>query len=365
MRLKRSFFTAKKKLIGEINAVISYSDTQINAALNQLIEDKHEYIVDMYDRIGRLINIGDLYLFQPLEINDTGVSLYDRSVPIEYKRHSLIFETTAPDKAPGLINDKKVSTKGKVLLHNMRSKYIISMTPKPLDTKSGDWYIFCSAVIPFLQKDGWERQLINKLIVHHIIESLRFDDMLLLINYLENVDTYEDDEFILTIKQYIENIELKSKSLRSIHLQNTGERQLIVFDKKLKMWDIAKPEDYEDLRNELGAMINKIMPMSVKLSTHIGFMVNFKKDYMIFKIRNIGQKRNTGARCDQASKLNSIQLLNSLGEHQYTMDIDLSRPELCVIQELLLRKFDIENKDDKRWFLTPAEAVIINSKTAI
>lgn len=362
---KEQFFYNKDRLIGEINAVKSYPLIQINAALNQLIEDKHEYIVDMYDRIGRLINIGDLYLFQPLEINDKHISLYERSVPIEYKRQTLIFETKS--QTDKLINTPNLIT-GKSLLDDMYSKYTISMSPKPKpdpknpETKKDvDWYIFCSTVIPFLEDDGWERQMLNKLLIHHIIESLLFDDMLILINYLENVDKYEDDYFIITIKEYIKNIEMKSKSLRGINLQNIGERELIVFDKK---WDIAKPEDYEDLKDELGVMINKILPMSIKLSSNIGFMTNFKKDYMIFKIRNISQKRNTGARCDQSSKLNSIHFLNSLGEHQYTMDSKLSRPELCAIQEFLLRKFDIENKDGKRWFLTPSEAVIINSKIA-
>lgn len=360
---KENFFYSKERLISEINTVKSYPLIQINAALNQLVEDKHEYIVDMYDRIGRLINIGELYLFQPIEINDTNISLYDRSVPIEYKRHSLIFEPPLADKIikePVAIHDKKLQNKGKIIYDTILDNYTLASTPQEVDTKTGDWYIFCSLVIPFLEKDGWERSLLNKLLVHHIVESLQFDDMLLLINYVEHID--KDDEVIIIIKQYLKNIELRTKSLRAIHLQNTGDRQLVIFDNKTNMWDTAKPEDYEDLRQELGSMINKLMPMSVKLSSHVGFMVNFKKDYMIFKIRNISQKRNTGARCDQASKITSIQLLNSLGEDQYTMDIKISRPELCVIQEFLLRKFDIENKDGTRWFLTPSEAVIINSK---
>ena len=41
---------------------------QIDAALTQMVNDKNEYITDRYNRIGNLINIGDLYLFQPLEI---------------------------------------------------------------------------------------------------------------------------------------------------------------------------------------------------------------------------------------------------------------------------------------------------------
>ena len=82
---KESFYYEKLRLIAEINAVKNYPVLQINAALNQLTEDKNEFLVDMYGRMGRLINIGDLYLFQPLELNDNNISIYDRSVPVEYK----------------------------------------------------------------------------------------------------------------------------------------------------------------------------------------------------------------------------------------------------------------------------------------
>ena len=100
--------------------------------------------------------------------------------------------------------------------------------------------------------------------------------------------------------------------------------------------------------------------MAEKLAPHIGFMVNFKKDYMIFKIRDMSKPRNTGARCDQASKVKSVRFLNELGEDQYTSKTKMSRHELCIIQEFLLRKFNMERKDGKKWFLRPSEAIIVN-----
>ena len=45
----------------------------------------------MYNRIGKLINIGDLYLFQPIEINNEKISMFDRIVPIDYKNKNLSF----------------------------------------------------------------------------------------------------------------------------------------------------------------------------------------------------------------------------------------------------------------------------------
>lgn len=364
---KERFFYNKERLIREINSVKSYPLIQIDAALNQLIEDKSEFIVDIYDRSGRLINIGELYLFQPLEINDSNITLYERSIPIEYKHGSIMFESRIEEtktRQPRALSAsvKKQDTKGKQLLTDMIASYTIATTEQP-DTKTDDWFIFCSQVISHLELNGWERSLLNKLLIHHIIETLYFDDMLILINHVEFIP-YSDDEFISSIKQYLEKLEIKNKTnLRGIHLQKDGKGKLVVFDNDTNTWVIAQKEDSDDLVEKLRTSIHELMPMTDKLNTLIGYMSSFKKDYMIFKIRDISQKKHTGARCDQSRRTMSIKMLSNLGEI-YEDDTTMSRSELCIIQEFIMRKFDIESKNGKRWFLNPTEATIVNSKVA-
>ena len=77
--MKERFFYKKTELITEINAVREYPFIQIFEYPDRLIEDKSEYITDKYNRIGNLINIGDLYLFQPLEIKNKKISVFERS----------------------------------------------------------------------------------------------------------------------------------------------------------------------------------------------------------------------------------------------------------------------------------------------
>ena len=68
-----------------------YSLTQIFYALTQLIEDSNEIIIDKYGRNGKLINIGEYYLFQPIEITDKNISLYERMTPLPYKVDKIEF----------------------------------------------------------------------------------------------------------------------------------------------------------------------------------------------------------------------------------------------------------------------------------
>ena len=362
---KESFYYEKLRLIAEINAVKNYPVLQINAALNQLTEDKNEFLVDMYGRMGRLINIGDLYLFQPLELNDNNISIYDRSVPVEYKRNKLQFEVPGEiQEAVIKIKKKKVGKTAKVadadgkrIIDEIRDNYTTVHTPQDIASKSDNWYAFCSLVFPHLEGEGWDRSLLDKLLIHHIIESLRFPDKLELLNYLPRYDS--DDDMTRFIKEYFSENTMKAKGLSGIMLQNTGKPQLVV-SRDGNSFTLAQPEDIIDFSEKINEMKATFMPMADKLAPHIGFMVNFKKDYMVFKIRDMSKPRNTGARCDQASKVKSVRFLNELGEEQYTTKTKMSRQELCVIQEFVLRKFELERKDEKRWFLRPSEAIIVN-----
>ena len=82
-------------------------------------------------------------------------------------------------------------------------------------------------------------------------------------------------------------------------------------------------------------------------------------------------KRDTGARCDEAGKIKTLDMLNKIiGEKKYTKENTkvikengkviqevVNHTELCVLQEFLLRYFDYIEKDKKKWFLSPEMAI--------
>jgi superfamily II DNA or RNA helicase len=93
--MKMRYFYKKKNLFEEINIPKKYPNEQIYSALTQMITDNAEYITDKYGRTGYLVNIGDYYLFQPSELNYKNISVYDRSVPINYKHNMVKFKIKA------------------------------------------------------------------------------------------------------------------------------------------------------------------------------------------------------------------------------------------------------------------------------
>ena len=47
---------------------------------------KQKNLIDMLGRQGNLVNIGDYYLFQPIEIRNKFVTNYQRKVPVDFKK---------------------------------------------------------------------------------------------------------------------------------------------------------------------------------------------------------------------------------------------------------------------------------------
>jgi hypothetical protein len=105
------YFYKKNDLFQLINFPKKYPVEQIYSALTQIITDNTEYIYDKYGRTGYLINIGDYYLFQPSELNYNNISIYDRSVPINYKHEAINFDMKHPESDDTIIYTKKFKKK--------------------------------------------------------------------------------------------------------------------------------------------------------------------------------------------------------------------------------------------------------------
>ena len=78
-------FYKREHLLASIQIMKGYPDEQIDYVLSMFTENPHNYIVDKYGRNGYLINTGDYYGFQPVEITNEHASIYDRSAPVDYK----------------------------------------------------------------------------------------------------------------------------------------------------------------------------------------------------------------------------------------------------------------------------------------
>jgi hypothetical protein len=364
--MKERFFYNKKELVALLNVLKPYPLVQINAALHQLVEDKAEYITDKYGRDGHMVNVGDLYLFQPSELNDPHSSIYERSAPLQVKHNKIVIKLPKEIKVNEAIiklNEKPIEKDNPLVdfYKTIDSNYKMAITEQVVVKGEKNWFMFSHIAIDFLIKNGFTRDLLHQLIAEHIFDELLLPDILLILKDFETNPLYTNDDVFKFIKAYINKQILINKNMKGFLWKDKNKQVLFVkANNSEDTWQLAQPEDIKDFQGKLDE--NK-MNIIANLNTLIGFMNNFKnEDYVVFKTKNVNNSRDAGARCDQNSnKGKSIDTLNMIaGTYNEPPSKKLANNVLCIIQELYMRLFDKQRKNKKRWFLSPAEAVLTN-----
>jgi hypothetical protein len=387
--MKERFFYKKDTLIQMINIPKKYPLVQIYAALTTLIDDNNEFIVDKYGRNGRLVNIGEYYLFQPIELLDKNISIYERSIPIDYKHNMINFEVKKGllkhekkvesemmrEKTSFMENEEHKERKTKLLTELNDNFNITKEFLKPgqkVPRGDDNWYKHCGVVIKKLAKEYPDcREYLLHFLVAHMIELLLFEEKLDLLNYIFSLNEIENNSIEYFIKEYFERKIITTKNLNALILYKLNKMKIMILTRS-KQWVEAEPEDQREIAEteEVRELLNFKISDYNGMVGFIGYEKNNK--YLIFKTKDMLSSRDTGARCDEAGKNKTIQILNGiLGSERYTKDntkiikdedkniiqYAIGHVELCVTQEFIMRYFDKIRKDNKKWFLSPEMAL--------
>jgi hypothetical protein len=384
MLFKESFFYKKDILLNLINIPKKYPDVQIFAALTYLIEDRNEPIIDKYDRTGYLINIGDYYLFQPSELRDNNLSIYDRSVPIDYK-HTMIDFQLKQDIVKPVVDMRNIQERdeirileGQNIIDELKEQYelAVEFTKLPkVPRGDDDWYKHCGIIMSkMLAKNEATREELLGFLVEHIIEFLTFKDKVIIMNYLYSLDKPKKNTFELFAKQYFEKHIIIEKKIKAIILYDFNVRKTMILNKD-NIWELAEPEDELEIDNSKEG--KKLLNFNISNYTNpdgiIGF-IGYKKNskIFVFKTKDVFSPRDIGASCTEAGKSKTIGILNKIvGSEKYTKENTklikddegnviqeaIGEIELCVLQEFILRKKNLDSGSKNLWFLTPDMAI--------
>ena len=155
-------------------------------------------------------------------------------------------------------------------------------------------------------------------------------------------------------------------------MYNLGKRMIMILNSDNK-WIPAEPEDQREIA--ASPKVKDLLTFNKDVYNKIVGFIGYEKSnrYLVFKTKDMASTRDTGARCDEAGKAKNISKLNDiLGVEKYdnentkaVKDADgnviseaVGNVELCVLQEFILRYFNVD-KDKKKykWFLTPEMAL--------
>ena len=135
--MRERYFFRKKDLKNLLH--LNTKDQHINTALTTLVDDKNELITGKNGLIGHLINIGDLYLFQPNELyGKNNINMFDRIIKpsnklYEYKITNLGRVKNQEGYTKTLNNEQELPTIEKIPKENAEGE-LIDATVNPIIT---------------------------------------------------------------------------------------------------------------------------------------------------------------------------------------------------------------------------------------
>jgi hypothetical protein len=376
--MKERFFYKKNDLILRINVPKPYPLVQIYAALTQVIENSNEYINDKYGRSGHLINIGEYYFFQPIELNSHNISIFDRSVPIDFKHNSVNFEIKPEAEITKQVVDKRnlqeMVKESKIALpaqdnelfkglkENFDTAIHFARSGEKIPRGDENWYKHCGITMRKLIKEGVPENDVLMFLVEHIVDLLLYREKVELLNYLYSLGVMQENSLEKMMKDYLNSQIITTRRLVGIILFAVDKRKIMVYDKTSKKWTDGEAEDEIEIANAAADKFR--IPEGIQFNTIVGFIDNEKSNkYLVFKTKQTDAKRNTGARCDEAVKGKKLQILNMIvGSEKYTKENTkgMVQAELCSLQEFLLRYYNKIRKNNKFWFFNFELAKLYN-----
>ena len=409
---KEQVFYPRDILIRSIQINREYPIEHIDYALSYFIDNKNEHLVDKYGRMGYLINTDDIYAFQPIEITDENVSIWDRTVPVDYKPNSISLELPVEKGEPGTAAVKSVVSKKSdsvsdkyttdYALNDIRSKYTTlqdSIFSKLADIKlyrnnataidhgETDWYRHLGKVYQRLNiTHGIPDKFIERFAIFHYIDGLPIEDRLHLVYYLyhrtivaeqatmddtdsEPVSNAETEDQAnrrrqKDIKQYFDGKIIRAEDQMGVVLASNNKIDLYIQNVETQQWQQAEATEIRSFHSDLQKRFS--VPDQLILSTPtpprvIGFMHIFKQNEMVFKIKEITNHRNNkGSKCSSMGKIDIIKRINRiLEENPYSTtstairykptDAEtILRPGLCVIVEIITRYYNEHEGSSKK-----------------
>ena len=394
---KENYFYSKEELISLINLKENFSLLAINNALDELINNDLQRIVDKFNRKGRLINIDELYIYQPLDLDYEHTSIYNRSTELDSILDSLVYEI--PDKIEkGVkVQEEKVVKEsfkeGEKILIEMMENYnnIIQGNLHYVKKKEKSKYNLLAYVINLNNKNSnifnYDLDLLGNIILHILIDNLSLDLYINLFMYIFNtIEDYRisDSEYlniIEAIKKYLDEsiitLEYKGNILKGIIYANASEYEkytLLLINEDMKGNIKLIEGEQLDYNRFQEIIVSKYLVDQSLYPSAYAYIEEGKKldDFYDFKIIYFLTEKRTysnGRICNNfhriEEKYNSFmheflpkEVYNSLNK-KFKLGT-----YLCVIAELYFRYYDLIQKNGKRWFFSMNHA-LINNKSKV
>ena len=319
----------RDSLISAINIRKKYPIEHIFYVITQL----HD-IVDKYGRIGRLINKGEYYAFQPKEIADENLSIFERSRPLDYKRQYLLMEVLKTKKQDEKTKENKTYESILKMVHtNINNMYDEKIVIAGGDD---DWCKNANYITDILIiNHNIGPDALNKYAIQHMLDTMDISDKIIILKELTK--NGERDAYEKEMYHYLEKFMIEYQGKRAIIMADGTKNVIYIESYDLKEWSEADSVDYI----EISTILQQMVIHKQNIANTFGFIYPFKKGEMVFKIKQMDAKRNNkGIKCINIGLPILIEKINNfLKKSLYTTKTQFKkRICLCILLEILMRE---------------------------
>lgn len=352
--MEEKHFYTSETLILEINRLGKFAIEQIYVALTKMIEEKIP-IYDKYKRQGTLVNVSNYYLFQPIEIENENITLFERMVPIQTKPAAIgIKDLVTQDEMAEMRSDDD----GYRTLYELKELYdaiIESASEKAVRGEKEIAKICGSAIHLLARNELISSENIINLLVEYLVDYLEYKKTIDLLNYFTQNNIGIDNTFEGKVHRYL-TTKIKTVSGTSfILLYDKNVRKIVILNDKTNAWEL-NGEQYMAViaTTALTKQYERIQQIKNPI---IGFIDYDEDEGLSFKTKDTTNKRNSGAKCANAGKVKTIKQINAvIGSELFNSENTktVSQTTLCIMEEFLMRRYNVE-RPDRRWFFTYEE----------
>jgi hypothetical protein len=419
--MRERFFYEQENFIKRINFPKKYPLPQIYSAITQMINDSSEIILDKYGRTGNLINLGNYYLFQPSEIDYPNISIYERSVPVNFKHDNINFkiknklvkpvidkrdmfedveieyefeeskEQFEDDDYREQIKKSKISSKSQILKEYFNIYKIWVDDSIKIENIKTQQEVIHNFIFKYMIKDNTiiklndknaRKILVSELMVHKLFDILNLEEKINIMNALE-IDLSDRDLenelyvfFINSLKEYLNSKIINERGIIGIMFsigKNKATDLNYYVKNKNNIWEEAQPQDKKIINNS--QLYKSYEIKAFNLDEYLGFIgiQKNKKDSYVFKLKKNKtlegkNKVSKGFVCESTNKQ---ELLNNVIS-KFNVNLDgtpkindknkrqYQPADLCILTELTYRYYQIIKYENKLWFVSTEFATINN-----
>ena len=353
----RNLFAAKymytrEDLFHHLISIKKYPKLQLLKAIDDMTsEDTIDFLYDKYGQRGNLIEINNVFLFQPSSVKNTNITMQERTKPIDFKVNTIRVEVKNQ-----MAKESPNGSMGKSDEDEFQYGDMFSIMMGDLDI----------GIIEdnLLNIFNIEKQIVDKIFLMYFYDTLHYENKVRLFLQIMNNTDLKPLSLDSQMKEILEQRIFTKGSLKyTMFADSNGNNGYVFKDGKWEEGNLIYYKEFEPL------IVAKWYVKSDEMSEYLGLIFtkvnkNTKEKSFDFKIKDAKKLTNMSAVCKTFNSIFRKDLIKYLVSSTDVVELfytTYNSNRMCLFIQMFMRYKHFKRDEEKVWFLN-LEQSMFNKK---